>query len=78
MMVHAAGRQDRGVLVQDDDVAGLDAGLLQPLGNRHDQRGMGGDSFAAEAVDFEADHLILRAALLMICFHASTGLSWPV
>ena len=78
LIVHAAGLEEVSVLVPDHDVAGLDAGLLQPLGNGHDQRGVGRDSFAAKAVHFEADHFVRREHAGTMLFHASTGLSRPV
>ena len=39
-------------------MAGLDAGLLQPLGNGQHQRQMSGDSLAAESVHLEADDFV--------------------
>jgi len=53
----AAGLQEVVILVPDQNVSGLDANLLQPLGNRHHQRMVGANAFAAQAVDLEANDL---------------------
>jgi hypothetical protein len=45
------------LLVPHQNVAGLDAGLLQPLGNRHHQRMVRTNALAAQAVDLEANDL---------------------
>jgi len=67
------------ILVPDQNVSGLDANLLQPLGNRHHQRMVGANAFAAQAVDLEAMTLPSETKFAgTIRFHASAGCSRPV
>ena len=56
-MVRPQASRSRRVALPHDDFAGLDAGLLKALRYGHDEHGVGGDAFAAEAVDLETDDL---------------------
>ena len=55
----AAGFEIASVAIPDENVAGLDAGLLEALGDGEDESEMGGDAFATETVGFETDDFIV-------------------
>ncbi len=57
----AAGLEVALIAIPDDDVAGLDAGPLQALGDGEGQHGVGRDAAAAEAIGLDADDFVLRA-----------------
>ena len=58
----AASLKIAGVAIPDDDVARLDPGPLQALGNGECEHRVGRDAFAAEAICFEPDDFV-RSAL---------------
>ena len=56
-MVRPHASRSRALRSQMTISPGLTPACCRRSANRHDQRRMRGDSFAAEAVDLEADHL---------------------
>ena len=56
----SAGLQIARAAIPDDDLSGLHARLLQPFADGHHQRRVRRDSFAAQPVHLQADHLAHR------------------